>query len=383
MQSRGKTSYISRQEQERRRRRQIRSWIILILIVAGVIAGVSLLRGTRSTTEITVSTLPCYPDQDITVFGNNVLYYDGASIHCLSSSGAIRWSFPVGSDASFSVSDTHIVAWTGTQLYIIDQNGTPSYNEAMDSSVQFARIGGNYCAVVIGEDTKPVLIVKDLTGAQVDYEQEAFSNLLMLDVGFYGDQMQYMWTLCMDVYGTDINTVMNTFQVGKMNTGEVSLGDNLAYRIFYDNGKLRVFTTQQMYTYDYKAVQDATGTKLVYGWQLIDAYSPSRGYGSMLLSPISQVTGTAALSELRLLSETEDRRFALPSNCVGAVVHGSSIYAFCDQYVYRSSTGEQRFFGYKSNLPEGTHLTGFLGMTSDGHALVTNGQTVWSIATPR
>ena len=243
MQSRGKTSYISRQEQERRRRRQIRSWIILILIVAGVIAGVSLLRGTRSTTEITVSTLPCYPDQDITVFGNNVLYYDGASIHCLSSSGAIRWSFPVGSDASFSVSDTHIVAWTGTQLYIIDQNGTPSYNEAMDSSVQFARIGGNYCAVVIGEDTKPVLIVKDLTGAQVDYEQEAFSNLLMLDVGFYGDQMQYMWALCMDVYGTDINTVMNTFQVGKMNTGEVSLGDNLAYRIFYDNGKLRVFTT--------------------------------------------------------------------------------------------------------------------------------------------
>lgn len=383
MQSKGRTSYISRQEQERRRRRQIRSWIILILIIAGVVAGFSLLRNTGSKTEITASILPCYPDQDVTVFGNNILYYDNASIHCLSSSGAIRWSFPVGGDASFSVSDTHIAAWTGTQLYIIDQNGMPSYNEAMDSNIQFARIGGNYCAVVIGEDTKPILIVKDLTGAQVDYEQDAFKNLFLLDMGFYGDQKQYMWTLSLDVYGTDINTVMNTFQVGKMNTGVVSLGDNLAYRVFYDNGKLRVFTTQQMYTYDYKGVQDAVGTKLVYGWQLIDTSNPARGDGYMLLSPTSQVTGTAALSELRLLTETDDRRFALPSSCVGAVVHGSSIYAFCDAYVYRSAISGQRFFGYGANLPEGTHLTGFLGMTSDGRALVTDGQTVWSLTTPQ
>jgi len=383
MQGKGRTSYITRQEQERRRRRQIRSWIILILIIVAAVAGFSLLRSAGNTTEITANALPCYPDQDITVLGNNILYYDGASIHCLSSGGAIRWSFPVGSGASFSVSDTHLVAWTGSQLYIVDQNGTPTYNEAMESPVQFARVGGNYCAVVIGPDTEPVLLVKNLNGSQMDYEADAFKNLLMLDVGFYGDQGQYMWTLCMDVYGTDINTIMNTFQVGKMNTGEVSLGDNLAYRVFYDNGHLRVFTTQQMYTYDYKAVQDAGSTRLVYGWQLIDTHTPARGDGYMLLSPVNQVVGTQSLSELRLLTDTEDRRFALPSDCVGAVVQGDTIYAFCDEYIYRSSVKEQRFYAYAMPLADTVHLTGFLGMTGDGRALVTDGSTVWSVSVPQ
>ena len=383
MQGKGRSIYVSRQEQERKRRNQIRSWIILVLIVAVAALGFTLLRGAGKTTEITANILPCYPDQDVTVFGNNVLYYDDASIYCLTSGGAIRWSFPVGAGASFSVSDTHVVAWNGTRLCIIDQNGTPSYDEAQDDVIQFARIGGNYCAVVLGEDTKPTLLVKNLTGSQVDYEKEAFNNLLVLDAGFYGDQGQYMWTLSMDVFGTNINTVLNTFQVGKMNTGVVSLGDNLAYRVVYDNGKLRVFTTQQMYSYDYKGVQDASGTKLVYGWQLIDSYSPERGDGYMLLTPAGQVSGSQQLSELRLLSAGDDRRFALPSDCVGAVVHGNSIYGFCDKYIYRSSVREQRFFPYSMPLEENITLTGFHGMTSDYRAIVTDGKAVYSITVPQ
>ena len=204
-----------------------------------------------------------------------------------------------------------------------------------------------------------------------------------MDVGFYGDQGQYMWTLSMDVFGTNINTVLNTFQVGKMNTGVVSLGDNLAYRVVYDNGKLRVFTTQQMYSYDYKGVQDASGTKLVYGWQLIDAYSPARGDGYMLLTPVGQVSGSQQLSELRLLSAGDDRRFALPSDCVGAVVRGNSIYGFCDKYIYRSSVNEQRFYPYAMPLEEGIKLTGFHGMTDDYRAIVTDGKTVYSITVPQ
>lgn len=383
MQGKGRSLYVSRQEMERRRRNQIRSWIILILVVVAAVLGFTLLRSAGTTTEITANVLPCYPDQDITIFGNNVLYYDGASIHCLSSGGAIRWSFPIGAGASFSASDTHIAAWNGTRLCIIDQNGTPSYDEAQESNIQFARVGGNYCAVVVGPDTTPTLLVKNLTGAQVDYEKEAFANLLMLDVGFYGDQGQYMWTLSLDVYGTAINTILNTFQVGKMNTGVVSLGDNLAYRVFYDNGKLRVFTTQQMYTYDYKGVQDSAQTKLVYGWQLVDTYNPSRGDGYMLLSPVGQVSGSQQLSELRLLSSGDDRRFALPSDCVGAVVRGNSIYAFCNEYIYRSSVSEQRFYPYAMPLDETVTLNGFLGMTNDYRAIVTDGSTVYSVNVPQ
>ena len=70
-----------------------------------------------------------------------------------------------------------------------------------------ARVGKNYVAVIIGGDTEPELLVKDLTRAQVDEEADAFSGMMILDCGFYGDDGQYSWTLSMDVYGTKANTV--------------------------------------------------------------------------------------------------------------------------------------------------------------------------------
>lgn len=154
------------------------------------------------------------------------------------------------------MSDTHLVIWQGSQLYIVDSNGKPTYNESLASEIQFARVGSRYVAAIIGGDTAPELLVKDLSGAQVDEEADAFKTLMMLDCGFYGEDGQYLWTLAMDVFGTKANTILNTFQVGKMNTGEVSLGDSITYKVLFENNKLRVFNTRQMYTYDYKLVQD-------------------------------------------------------------------------------------------------------------------------------
>lgn len=383
MQGKGKSMYTDQQANDLRRRRQVRNWIILVAVIALVFAGLRLLQGVGKTSEITAVTMPCYASQDVTVFGDSVLYYDGASIHCLSATGAVKWSFPVGSGATFSVSNDHMVVWVGSQLFIVDQNGRPSYNENMGDDIQFARVGESYAAVVIGDDTAPDLVIKDLQGSQVDEETEAFSGMLLLDVGFYGDKGQYMWTLAMDVYGTAINTVMNTFQVGKMNTGQVSLGENLAYKVLFEDNKLRVFTTQQMYTYDYKAVQDVNSTMLVYGWKLINHYIPSRGSASMLLAPIAQASGDSSITELRILSGTLDRRYTLPSACVGAAVQGKNLYAFSDTYLYRTDVDSQRFYGYALPLPQGTTADGFIGLTSNGQALLTNGETVYSVSLPQ
>ena len=94
-----------------------------------------------------------------------------------------------------------------------------------------------------------------------------------------------MWTLALDVFGTAPNTVLNTFQVGKMNTGAISLGEAMTYKVLYENTRLRVFSTQQVYTYDYKCVQDTNATMLVYGWKLIDYEIPDRGRAKLLLAP--------------------------------------------------------------------------------------------------
>ena len=383
MQGKNKTYSLDRPQHTGNRGRQIRSWIILIVLVVAIVSAVRLLGNVGKTTEISSSRLTCFASQDVTPFGDSVLYYDGASIHCLSGVGAIRWSFPVGAGASFSCSDTHLVIWQGMQLYIVDKDGHPSYNEAQTGVVQFARVGSKYAAVVLGDDSNPELLLKDLQGAQVDEESEAFQGMLMLDVGFYGEQDQYLWTLAMDVYGTALNTVLNTFQVGKMNTGETSLGEKLAYRVLYENSRLRVFTTQQLYSYNYKAVQDTNDTLLVYGWKLIDAHIPERGDANLLLAPTSQTNNSQVITELRLLAGETDRRFTLPSTCVGAMSRGSSVYAFSDRYIYRANVADQRFYAYAVPLPEGETVTAYIGKLSNGRVLLASGETVYSISLPQ
>ena len=372
-----------RPTQEQNRKRQIRSWVILVAVVLAAALGIHFLGSYGKGKEITMVKLPCYSNQNVTPFRDGVLYYDGASIHHLSSSGTIRWSFPAGTGVSFAVGPTHLALWSGSQLYLVDKDGNASYNENMEGTVQFARVGERYAAIVIGEDTEPKLVVKDLKGAQVDAEQEAFSSLMILDTGFYGDQGQYLWTLALDVFGTAPNTVMNTFQVGKMNTGEVNLGEALTYKVIYESGKLRVFTTRQVYTYDYKCVQDTNATMLVYGWKLIDAEVPERGSARMLLAPTSQTSSTQIISELRVLEGMNDKRYTLPATCVGAGMYQGNIYAVAKDYIYRADMNSQKFFGYQIPAPEGTEITAFLGITSDGRMLLASGETMYSLSLPQ
>ena len=380
--TRGRNAAEGRETEEEIRRRRIRSWIILVVVALAVLLGIHFLGRYGKGKEIGMTQLPCYASQDVTPFRDGLVYYDGASIHHLSSSGMIRWSFPAGTGVQFAVGPTHLAIWSGTQLYLVDKDGNASYNESMEAEVQFARVGERYVAAVVGPETEPKLIVKDLKGAQVDAEAEAFNSLMMLDVGFYGEQGEYLWTLALDVFGTAANTIMNTFQVGKMNTGEVSLGEALTYKVIYENTKLRVFTTRQVLTYDYRGVQDTNSTMLVYGWKLIDCEIPERGRAKLLLAPTSQTSSSQTISELRLLEGMTDKRYTLPTSCVGACIYGGHIYAVSSDYIYRADVSSQKFFGYQVPAPDGVEITAFYGITDDGRMLLASGGTMYSLTLP-
>ena len=379
--TRSRNAAETRESAEDIRRRQIRSWIILVSVVLAVVLGIHFLGRYGKGKEIGMSKLPCYSNQNVTPFRDGLVYYDGASIHHLSSAGTIRWSFPAGSDVKFAVGPAHLAIWSGTQLFLVDKDGKATYNESMESRVQFARVGERFVAVVVGEDTEPKLIVKDLKGTQVDME-DAFSSLMLLDAGFYGEQGEYMWTLALDVFGTAPNTVMNTFQVGKMNYNEVSLGECLTYKVIYENARLRVFTTQQVYTYDYQGTPESNSTMLVYGWKLIDAEVPERGRAKMLLAPTSQTSSTQLISELRVLEGMNDKRYTLPTTCVGACIYRGNIYAISSDYIYRADVNSTKFFGYQIPAPEGVSVTAFYGITDDGRMLLASGETMYSMTLP-
>lgn len=367
----------------RKRRKQLRNWIILIVIVLLIIGAVNLFSLLTRTTTVSALSLPCYAHQDVTVFQDGVLYYDGDSIHFVNAGGGIEWSYLVGDGASFAVSDDHIVIWAGTQLFIVNARGKPSYNESMGATIQFARIGKKYAAVVTGDDLKATLTVKDLQGTQVDSETEAYDGMLILDCGFYGANNEYMWTLSYDIYNPAIASIMHTYQVGQMNTGEVNLGEHLAYKIIYADQMLNVFSTQQMYIYDYKGAQNVNDTMLVYGWKYLDHATPDRGATQFLLAPTAQTSSTLSITELRVFSSTLDRRYTLPSACVGAAIDGGRIYAFSDSYLYAGQVSSQRFYAYDMNLPDDRSVTDFVGLTDNGYAIVISNSEVFSVSLPK
>ena len=382
MQSKSKALIPDQELARKKRRQQIRNWIILITVVLLIIGAVNLFNFFTRTSTVSALSLPCYAHQDVTVFQDGVLYYDGASIHFVNAGGGIEWSYPVGDGASFSVSKDHLVIWAGTQLFIVDAKGKPSYNQSMEAPIQFARIGKKYAAVVTGDDLKSTVTVKDLQGSQVDYETEAYDGMLLLDCGFYGANNEYMWTLAYDVYNPAIATIMHTYQVGSMNTGEVNLGEHLAYKVIYADQMLNVFTTQQMYIYDYKGAQNVNDTMLVYGWKYLDHAIPDRGATQFLLAPTAQTSSVQSITELRVFSSTLDRRYTLPSASVGAAIKNGRLYAISDQYLYSGTVNSQRFYAHNMNLPDGRTATGFVGLTNNGYAIVISNNEVFSVSLP-
>lgn len=360
----------------------LRNWLILITVAAVIVGAYFFITNLGKRQEPTAKRLNAYANQKVTPFGEYVVYYDGVSIHCLTHSGSVRWSLAVGEGADFSVSGHNLVAWVNTQMYILDYSGKPTYQDTLGDQVQFARIGSKYAAAVVGQqDTSPTLIVRDLRGTQVDQESEAFRDAMLLDVGFYGDQGQYMWTTMLDVYSNKASVTLKTFEVGKKNTGESFLDEETPYRVLFENNRLRAITTRKIRTYNYQGIENATDSMLVYGWRLIDSEIPPKGDAMMLFAPTAQTGGQFSISELRLLAGTTDRRFTLPSSCVGAVVYNKAIYAFSSQYIYRAEANAQRFNAYELPI-KSAEITQVLGTLEGGRALLACGDDVYVITLP-
>ena len=327
MQGRNPSTAIPDPDQKRKQRlRMLRNCTIVVLVVVLIVLAVNLVRYFTRSRSIGVYSLPCFAHQDVTVFRDGVVYYDGESIHCVGATGTVLWSYPVGSGASFSVSDKYLIAWSGTQLFIVNENGRPTYNEPMASEIQFARIGNTRAVIVLGDEINPEVMMVDLNGQLLDNEKGVFEGKMLLDCGFFGTGEEYCWTLSADVYSPALATYLHTFQVNKMNTGNVNLGDHLVYKVFYANSKLYVFDTQQLTTYDYRGVQDTSGSQLIYGWRLMNHSLSTRGTPQMLFAPTNQTSSEMVITELRVLAGSVDNHITLPTTCVGAAIDLSLIH---------------------------------------------------------
>lgn len=361
------------------RRRRLKLYLLLLAIVAlavliaYLLGAVSGKRGTISGTK-----LRCVVSQDVTPFGDRILYYDSGTLFCLSTSGSELWKASVGDSAHFYAGEKQVVVWSGNQLMLYDRNGRSTYSDRLSEPIQFARVGSKYMAVVTGEGVTPTLTVRDMDGTQIDSEVTNYTDLMMMDCGFFGDG-EYLWTTALDVYGSAPDTTMHVYRVGAMNTGNISLGEPITYAVVYSGNYLNVINTRQLRLFDYRGTESTADTVLVYGWKLIGS-TPTSSYPYLLLAPVLQTDTNGAFAELRLLHGKTDARYSLPDSCVGAAIRGRRLYAFSSNSLYRADTGEQRFSALR--LPVDGVVTDYLGITDNGTALLVCGTEVWAVSLP-
>ena len=339
---------------------------ILIFALIGVLIVCVIYALTGSTREGVgrVTRIGATLSQNVSPFGDSVIFYDGTTLHCVAATGGNEWSYQIGTNADYDATEKRIVAWSGNDLYILNNRGRLIYNNKMSDTVQFASAGDEYVAVFVGEADNGVVSVINSSGQIVD--NIAVSNQTLLDIGFF------MASTANNTQPTELQT----FQPGKLSTGKSSIGEHIAYSIYDDNGTLNVVTTRQILHYSYRALEASSPT-LIYGYTVEDV-SRSGSTVYQLLVPAQEQSEGISIANVRPVYGGIDRVIHLPSACIAAKLGTKSVYGFSQNAVYACSFGDTTFRTYA--LP--INVTAVLGMMNDNRAVVASGSEIYVVELP-
>ena len=359
--------------------------ILALLLALALMIAISVAYALRETgrTDIGRTTrIGATLSQNVSPFGDSVVFYDGTTLHCVSASGGTQWSYQIGTNADYDATQDRIVAWSGNDLYILNSRGRLIYNNKMSDQVQFARAGETFVAVFVGEPDNGVVTVINTDGQIVD--NVTISNQTLLDIGFFkattsssAQATELMWVLGLDTTGTVISTELQTFQPGRLVTGKSSLGEHIAYMIFDTNGTLNIVTTREIMHYNYRALEESPAS-LIYGYTVEDVKTQG-GVTYQLLIPAQESRSGIHLNNVRLMYGGIDRVLHLPNECLAARLGTRSVYGFSQNAVYACPFDETTFTAYA--LP--VTITAVLGMITDNRVVVASGSEIYVIELPR
>ena len=319
--------------------------------------------------------------QNVSPFGDSVIFYDGTTLHCVAATGGNEWSYQIGTNADYDATEKRIVAWSGNDLYILNSRGRLIYNNKMSDAIQFASAGDEYVAVFVGDSDNGVVSVINSSGQIVD--NIPVSNQTLLDIGFFmstttssAQPTELMWMLGLNTTGTVISTELQTYQPGKLSTGKSSLGEHIAYSIYDESGNLNIVTTRQILHYSYRALEASSPT-LIYGYTVEDVQQSGKTLYQLLVPAQEQSEGTS-INNVRLMYGSVDRVLHLPGTCIAAKLGTKSVYGFSANAVYACRFGETTFRAYAMPI----NVTAVLGMMTDNRAVVASGSEIYVVELP-
>ena len=361
---------------------RLRMLSVLAVLAAVIILAVFYALGSTGRESVgRVTRIGATLSQNVTPFGDSVIFYDGTTLHCMAATGGNEWSYQIGTNADYDATKERIVAWSGNDLYILNSRGRLIYNNKMSDTIQFASAGSSYVAAFVGEPDNGVVSVINEAGQIVD--NVTISNQTLLDIGFFksvttssAQETELMWVLGLNTTGTVISTELQTFQPGRLSTGKSSLGEHIAYKIYYANGMLNIVDTRQIMHYNYRVLEQESPT-LIYGYTMEDVKTVGKQTYQLLI-PAQETNEGIHINNVRLMVGDVDRVLHLPSECIAAKLGTRAVYGFSANTVYVSRFGETSFTAY--TLP--VNITAVLGMITDNRVIAASGSEIYVIELP-
>lgn len=351
--------------------------IIAAAALMAVIVAISLLSSLfqNSNTPVRIN---ARPTDNIQAFGENVLYYDGMTLTCVDPNGKTKWQFTLGSNGDFYCTSSTVVAWCDKQIYVLDKNGTCTFNDRMSDTVRFARIGDTYVAAVIGTETASTVRIMNHTGTVFETVTDDLTDLYVVDVGFFSTGGRFVWIMSLDIQGNAPMTNVQTYEPGKLKTGEVDVDDQMVYKIYEYNSLLMFADTSKLRAYNYKMVELTDPEPiLIYGWQVKQVRASGKNT-YVLLESLPRSGTVTTFSEIRLVTNTTMKAYRLLSPCFASGLSEKGVYGFGSNVIYYapygSATVNANYLTYSIN--------DFICMLDGGRAVLVWNDNVFILKLP-
>ncbi|MDL2317594.1 DUF5711 family protein [Eubacteriales bacterium OttesenSCG-928-A19] len=347
--------------------------ILLIGVIVGLAVGLPRLASQSSKTV----RINARPSDNIQAFGESVLYYDGMTLYCVDSTGSSQWAYSLGTGGDYMCTSTMVAAWTGNQIVVLNKSGQPTYADRVEDVIRFARVGESYVAVCFGSDDLNARVrVMSHTGHLL--ENFVFSDLYLLDIGFFYTREQLMWVLGLDINGSTPSTMLSTYEPGRMSTGAVELQDELVYCVYPHNNNLMVVDTSKIRTYNYKCVEQTDlASMLTYGWQVHQTKTIGRNTYA-LLEQMPQSGNASDFYELRLATNYSMQSLRMTSSCFASGLSEKGIYGFGENVIYYAPYGSITFKATPLNFA----ISELICMLGGGRAVFVYGDDVIIMTLP-
>jgi hypothetical protein len=352
--------------------------IIAIIITIALLAVYAVLRIPRGGSG--PQALAFSPGDAYAPFGGGLLYLSGGQLNFVSPKGAARPLLPLGEDGRFYASGQMIVAWRGVQIYILDAGGDILYNDRMDAPIQFARIGASYAAALYtGADGVQRIDVITHNGSLVWTIDAGEAD--MLDMSFFGPQDLRLLTVGIDAKGVVPASLATAYEPKRYEvTGNVTLYDQIVYKVFQRGNNLMMINSASATAYDYRCVASADIKPVtVYGWQARDVRAVT-GDSIALFTPAASSgndTG-AAIRQARLIAGNGDTLLRLPAPCLDVRLGSRGVYAFAANTVYTVRYGSTSFTAHTLPAP----IDRVLCVTDGDRAVLASGSDVFWVDLP-